>query len=194
MAGPRSEDGPARRATAGPGLRTADEAPEHIAKEHIMKFILLPLSAAMLALPLMVQAAPDHHDHGTATTHTIELNAGKKWATDDALRQGMSAIRTLAEKALPAAHAGKLTPARYDALANDINAQIAHIVDNCKLDARADAQLHIIIAELSAGIDAMQGKHAGEARAMGVVQVSQTLNTYGKYFNHPGWKAIKLPH
>lgn len=167
-----------------------------------MKFILLPLSAAMLALPLMVQAAPErhdhgaaeHHDHGTATTHTIELNAGKKWATDDALRQAMSAIHTLAEKALPAAHAGKLTPARYDTLANDISAQIAYIVDNCKLDAKADAQLHIIIAELSTGIEAMQGKHAGESRAMGVVHVSQTLNTYGKYFNHPGWKAIKLPH
>lgn len=159
-----------------------------------MKRILLPLSAAVLALPLMVQAAPDHHDHGSVTTHTIQLNAGKKWATDDALRQGMGTIRTLAEKALPAAHAGKLTPARYDALANDINAQIAHIVGNCKLDAKADAQLHIIIAELSAGVDSIQGKRAGEARAMGVVQVSRTLNTYGQYFNHPGWKAIALPH
>lgn len=159
-----------------------------------MKFILLPLSAALLALPMMVQAAQDHHDHGTATTHTIQLNAGKKWATDDPLRQGMGTIRTLAEKALPAAHAGKLTRARYDALASDIDAQIAHIVGNCKLDAKADAQLHIVIAELSAGVETMQGKRAGEARAMGVVKVAQTLNTYGRYFNHPGWKAIKLPH
>lgn len=157
------------------------------------KYILRPLSAAMLALPLMVHAAPDHHDHGHAG-HTIELNAGKKWGTDEALRQGMDAIRALTETALPAAHAGTLSPAGYDALANDVNAQVAHIVDNCKLDAKADAQLHVILAELAAGIETMQGKRAGEARAMGVVHVSQTLNTYGKYFNHPGWKTIALPH
>src|SRR5574340_1118841 len=114
-----------------------------------MKSILLSLSAVMLALPLTVQAAAqDHHDHGTAAPQSIELNAGKKWATDDALRQGMSAIRALADEALPAAHAGKITPAGYDALANDINTQISFIVSSCKLDPKADAQLHIIIAKL----------------------------------------------
>ncbi|HMM46551.1 MAG TPA: hypothetical protein PKC12_01040 [Thiobacillaceae bacterium] len=160
----------------------------------MMKFILLPLSATLLAVPLLVNAAPEHHDHGHAGAHTIQLDAGKKWATDDALRQGMDSIRALTETALPAAHAGTLTPAGYDALANDVNAQVAHIIDNCKLDARADAQLHIVIAELSDGIETMQGKRAGEARAMGVVHVSETLNTYGEHFDHPGWKAIELPH
>jgi len=160
-----------------------------------MKPLLLSLSAAMLALPLMVQAADhSHHDHGASAPQSIQLNAGKKWATDDALRRGMGSIRTLAEKALPAAHAGKLTPAGYDALANDVNAQIAFVVENCKLDPKADAQLHIVIGDLTNGVEAMQGKQPGQDRAMGVVEISRTLNTYGKYFNHPGWKAIKLPH
>lgn len=160
-----------------------------------MKSILLSLSAVMLALPLTVQAAAqDHHDHGTAAPQSIELNAGKKWATDDALRQGMGAIRALAEGALPAAHTGKITPAGYDALANDINAQISFIVGSCKLDPKADAQLHVIIAELADGIETMQGKQAGQSRAMGVVKVSNTLNTYGKYFDHKGWRTIRLPH
>ncbi len=160
-----------------------------------MKPLLLSLSAAMLALPLMVQAADhSHHDHGASAPQSIQLNAGKKWATDDALRRGMGSIRTLAEKALPAAHAGKLTPAGYDALANDVNAQIAFVVENCKLDPKADAQLHIVIGDLTNGVEAMQGKQPGQSRAMGVVEISRTLNTYGKYFNHPGWKAIKLPH
>ena len=60
-----------------------------------MKNILLSLSAVMLAFPLMVQAAEDHHDHGAAALHSIELNAGKKWGTDDALRHGMGEIRSL---------------------------------------------------------------------------------------------------
>lgn len=161
-----------------------------------MKPILLSLSAAMLALPLMVQAAgpAHHHDHGAGAPQSIQLNAGKKWATDDALRQGMEAIRVLVENALPAAHAGKLTTAGYETLANDIDSRIAYIVGSCKLDPKADAQLHIVIGELAGGIDTMKGKQPGQARAMGVVNVSQTLNTYGKYFNHPGWRAIKLPH
>ena len=131
-----------------------------------MKPLLLSLSAAMLALPLMVQAAgpAHHHDHGAGASHSIQLNAGK------------------------------LTAAGYDALANDIDSRIAYIVGNCKLDPKADEQLHIVIGELAGGVDMMKGKQPGQARAMGVVNASQTLNTYGKYFNHPGWKAIKLPH
>ena len=159
-----------------------------------MKTILLSLSAVMLAFPLMVQAAEDHHDHGAAAPHSIELNAGKKWGTDDALRHGMGAIRSLAENALPAAHAGKLTSAGYDALANDVNTQISFIVGSCKLDSKADAQLHIIIAELTDAVETMQGKQPSQARAMGVVKVSQALNTYGKYFDHKGWRTITLPH
>ena len=160
-----------------------------------MKSILLSLSAVMLAFPLMVQAVDhSHHDHGASAPPSIELNAGKKWGTDDALRHGMGSIHTLAEKALPAAHAGKLTPAGYDALAKDVNAQIAFVVENCKLDPKADAQLHIIIGDLASGVDAMQGKQPGQGRATGVVEISRTLNTYGNYFNHPGWQTIKLPH
>lgn len=160
-----------------------------------MKTILLSLSAVVLAFPLLVHAAgQNHHDHGAAAPHSIELNAGKKWGTDDALRHGMGAIRSLAENALPAAHAGKLTPAGYDALANDINAHITFIVENCKLDPKADAQLHVIIGDLTNGVEMMQGKRPGQARPMGVVEISRTLNTYGQYFSHEGWRTIKLPH
>lgn len=160
-----------------------------------MKSILLSLSAVMLAFPLAVQSAGHgNHDHGAGAPPSIELDAGKKWATDDELRKGMGAIRVLAEKALPVAHAGKLTPAGYDALAKDINSHIAFIVENCKLDPKADAQLHIIISDLTDGVDTMQGKQPGQARATGVVKVSRTLNTYGKYFDHQGWQAIRLPH
>ena len=159
-----------------------------------MKSPMLLLIAGVLALPLMVQAEPVNHDHAASAHHKIELNAGRKWATDDALRKGMTAIRTLVGAALPAAHAGKTTPAQYDALANDINAQITYIVLNCKLDPKADAQLHIIIGDIASGVETIQGKHPDKGRALGVVEISQAMNTYGEYFNHAGWQAIKLPH
>ena len=159
-----------------------------------MSPILFSLSAIVLAFPLMVQAAPGHHhDHGATAPQSIVLNVGKKWPTDEALRQGMGAIHTIAAGALPAAHAGKLAPAKYNAMANDVNAQIGYIVENCKLDPKADAQLHILIGELADGVETMQGKRAGRGRAQGVVKITQTLNTYGKYFNHASWQMIKLP-
>lgn len=159
-----------------------------------MKSPKLLLAAAALAFPLSVLAAEaGHHDHGAAGAHKIELNAGKKWGTDDALRKGMSAIRSAATTALPAAHAGKMTNADYDAFGKELGTQLAYIVENCKLDPKADEQLHLIIAEISGGMEAAEGKQAGKKRAAGVVQVVQALNTYGKYFDHAGWKTIKLP-
>ena len=159
-----------------------------------MKSPILFLVAGVLAFPLLLQAEPANHDHGASASHKIELNAGRKWATDEALRKGMTAIRTLVGAALPAAHAGKLTPVQYDALANDVNAQLTYIVQNCKLDPKADAQLHIVIGDIAKGVETVQGKRPGAGRSSGVVEIVQAMNTYGEYFNHPGWQAIKLPH
>ena len=58
----------------------------------------------------------------------------------------------------------------------------------------ADAQLHIVVADLMAGAEAAQGKHGEDKRAEGVVKVAQASNAYGKYFSHSGWKAIPLSH
>lgn len=158
-----------------------------------MKLPVFLLIAAALAAPLTTLAASDSHDHGAAK-HKIELNAGKKWATDDPLRQGMNGIKTVATTTLPAAHAGKATDADYDKFGKEVTAQVTYIVQNCKLDPKADEQLHVVIGDIIAGVEAAEGKQQGKKRASGVVKVVQALNTYGKYFDHPGWKPVALPH
>ncbi|GAB3548022.1 hypothetical protein GCM10027343_27970 [Noviherbaspirillum agri] len=159
-----------------------------------MKRHTLLLAAITLAFPLTSLAAePGHHDHGAAP-QKLELNAGKKWPTDEPLRKGMSAMRAQVATALPAAHAGKLTPAQYEALGQELNTQVGDIVRNCKLDPKADAQLHVVIGDLAEGIETLEGKSQEKQRASGVVKVAQALNAYGKHFEHAGWKAIKLPH
>ena len=67
-------------------------------------------------------------------------------------------------------------------------------MQNCKLDPKADEQLHIVIAEMVAGADLAQGKQGDPERASGVVKIAQALNTYGAHFQHPGWKVTPLPH
>ena len=159
-----------------------------------MKSPLALLLALALSSPLAALAAADAHDHGKPAPHKLELNAGKKWGTDDALRQGMSAIRASVSQTLPTAHSGKATPAEYDAFGKDVTAQISYIVENCKLDPKADEQLHIIVGDIMNGVEAAEGKQGDKKRASGVVKVAQAANAYGKHFDHAGWQAIKLPH
>ena len=159
-----------------------------------MKSPLALMLALALSSPLAVLAATDAHDHGKSAPHKLELNAGKKWGTDDALRKAMSGIQTSVAQTLPAAHAGKASAADYDAFGKDVTAQVTYMVENCKLAPQADAQLHIIVADLMAGVEAAQGKHGEKKRASGVVKVAQAANAYGKHFDHAGWKAIQMPH
>lgn len=159
-----------------------------------MKTFTALLLATALASPLAASAAGAHDDHGSAKTHQLQLDAGKKWGTDAPLRQAMTAIHGSVTQILPAAHAGKATKAGYDAFGGAVDQQVAYMVENCKLPPEADAQLHIIVADLMAGAEAAQGKHGEKQRAAGVVKVAQASNAYGKYFDHGGWKTIKLPH
>ena len=136
-------------------------------------------------------AANDAHEHGHgAGSAQLELNDGKKWQTDEPLRQGMASIRGAVAKDVKAIHANKATPAQYEALAAKVNAEVAGIVQNCKLPPEADAQLHIVVAELMGGAEAMQGKEKGVTRRAGAERVAKALNAYGEHFEHVGWKRL----
>ena len=158
-----------------------------------MKPTLPLLLAIALAAPMGAFAA-DAHDHGKAAPHKLELNAGKKWSTDDALRQGMTTIHASVSQTLPAAHSGKAKASDYDAFGQTVSAQIAYIVENCKLDPKADAELHGLIGQMMNGAEAAQGKQGDAKRADGVVAVAKALNTYGDHFDHKGWKKIDVGH
>ncbi|GAB2543532.1 MULTISPECIES: hypothetical protein [unclassified Simplicispira] len=159
-----------------------------------MKSPIALMLAVALSSPLAALAATDAHDHGKSAPHKLELNAGKKWGTDDALRQAMSTIHQTVSQTLPTAHSGKAKVADYEAFGKDVTAQITYIVENCKLDPKADEQLHIIVADMMSGVEAAEGKEGEKKRAAGVVKVAQAANAYGKHFDHAGWKAIKVPH
>ena len=159
----------------------------------------LPLAAAMsvfiamAAGPAAAQTAPADHDHA-ATHGKLALDHGKKWPTDAALRGGMGNIRALLVPQLPAIHAAKLAPAQYAELAGNVEAQVGHIVANCKLEPNADAMLHLVIADLAAGADAMAGKNPSMRPKQGAATVVAALNNYGRYFNDPGFKPVRGGH
>ena len=158
-----------------------------------MKGIWTLLVAAGLALGLAAGslAADAHkHDHDAAPAK-LELNNGKKWETDAPLRQGMHNIRKLMDASLHDIHEGKLSAAKYGALAKKVNAEVGGIVANCKLEPKADAQLHLVIADIGEGVEAMEGKAKKVKRSAGAIKVLGALEKYGTYFDHPGWQPIK---
>lgn len=129
-----------------------------------------------------------HQHHHQPQQATLSLDNGKQWATDQPLRDGMATMRQSLAAQLPAIGAGKLDRAGYATLGQQIEAQVGKIVASCKLDPRADAMLHPLLADLLSGAAAMQGK--GGSAAAGAQQAVAALNNYGRYFQHPGWQAL----
>lgn len=157
------------------------------------KLVVALLSSLSLAaaLPAVAVAATASHDHGqTAAPARLQLNQGKKWVSDAPLRQAMAVMRADLAGKLHAIHKGSLAKADYAALGKSIEGQIGNIVSQCKLEPQADAMLHIVIGELANAAEVMQGKATGEP-AEAAHHAAEALNSYGKYFTHPGWQPIK---
>ena len=146
------------------------------------------------AFPATAAAAADSHEHQHdahgAAPAKLQLNQGRKWATDAPLRQAMAAMRADLAGRLHAIHKGSLAKEDYAALGKGIEAQVGTVVSQCKLEPKADAMLHLVIADLVGAAETMQGKAAGQP-AEAAHRAVMALNGYGKYFVHPGWVAIK---
>ena len=155
--------------------------------------------AALLALPLTTMtgtaiAAESAYSHGHELHGTMELNQGQKWETDAPLRQGMGALHQIVSAGLDGAHANALKSDDYKKMSGEIMTQFTYIVENCKLEPKADAQLHILLGNISQGVNVIEGKVSGEQPVDGLIKMAQALNSYGSYFNHPNWESFDVSH
>jgi hypothetical protein len=125
-------------------------------------------------------AALHDHDHGD-TPFELQLDNGQKWAIDPPLRKAMGDISDAMRQSLDAIHHDRLPAEDYVALATQVNDGIAHMVANCELPPDADAQLHMIIAQLMAGSEKMAS--SSEISRDGAVQVIGALDAYAEYFD-----------
>lgn len=155
------------------------------------KLVAMLCSAFGLAATSLGATAgdPHHHEHGTAAG-VSERHQGVRWATDAALRNGMTQIRTAMESAQHRIHEDKLSPKQYDELAATVSHAVAAIVGNCKLEPQADAQLHFVITDMMDGTEAMLGKVQKVKRQLGALKVLDALDKYAAHFDHPGWQPL----
>ncbi len=145
-----------------------------------------------------------HHHHAPSSGHEhtqssssnglakLQINNGKKWATDAALRREMAEIRTAISSQTAQFHQKKAEDEDYGNLAQKIQTSIQTMFKECKLPPSADANLHIILAEMLSGVSVMQGKDSNHSRAEGLLQVTRALEAYGRHFEDPHWKPLKL--
>ncbi len=137
-----------------------------------------------------VVAAELHDGHHRAAPVKLQLDQGKEWATVAPLRQAMGALRAEFAGKPQAINQGGPGKEDYAKLGQSVEGQVSAIVSQCKLEPKADAMLHIVVGQLLAAADTLQGRDAG-LPAEAARRVVMALNSYGKYFVHPGWQAIR---
>ena len=142
------------------------------------------LTPATPADPTAQVSGAGHAHHHAAPASTLERPAGGlRWATDEPLRQGMERVHRPLTTALPAFERGQFNASGATALAGAVRREVEFLVENCKLEPAADAQLHRVIAQMLAAASAMsQNPSASD----GVPQLQSAVELYGEYFDDPG--------
>lgn len=143
---------------------------------------------AAQAPPAAADAGHDAHAahaaHADAPVDAAPLPpAGQRWATDAPLRAGMARIRSAVE-ALQHGLMGHLTEAQQKDAAAQVDAAVADMIANCKLEPEADASLHGLLAPLVAGAGAVREGRFGQPE---LAAMQDALAQYPQRFDDPGW-------
>jgi hypothetical protein len=148
-------------------------------------------SIALLALGA-APALANVHSHEPAAHGVpafLAFDEGRKWATDEALRQRMGEIRDALAGQSRAILAGDLGDQEARALGAQIESRVAAIVTECNLPPAADANLHLVVADLVRAADILQGRTSQKPQRGTAIAVRAT-QMYATYFDHPGWRPV----
>lgn len=152
-----------------------------------MKTTELLFAAVLLAATPLAIAAVGHAAHAQGHEHaeTAVDAPAKRHAADATLSGGMGRIR--AEVGALAAPADQpLAPAERVRHAAAVEAEVHRLIETCKLEPEADAQLHAIIVPLLAAARQLQEKPADAAP---IAAMRAALAEYPKRFEDPEWAA-----
>lgn len=139
-----------------------------------------------MSFAIKAKAEDAHHNHDTLSIE-LSLNNGAKWQIDNSLHIGMSGIKKEMMANLDAIHYDKFSQKQYIATARKIDSQLSYLFKNCKLPSQADAQLHILLANIMQGSELMK---SSETPKQGAIKIIQSLNDYPQYFNDPAWQSL----
>ncbi len=153
---------------------------------HRRRLVGMSVSLSLVLAGCSHFAGGHHHGaHGGALDRSaLTLNEGRKWPTDAPLRQGMREIRTLVQSPTAATASASIEPAVAQRVADGVDAQVAFLIQNCKLEPKADAALHVLITDMLNGAQALRQP---TPTAQGLMQIRDALAQYPQYFDDPQW-------
>lgn len=142
---------------------------------------ILLLGASFAATPAMAQSAP-------AATAAASSPATKRFATDDAVREGMVAVRALMVAQEARIAQNQLSASDYVALARAIEAPMQSLLAKRSLPKAAAVAFNgSIWQDLSYCVGLMRDGRSVAVQRTGAFGVQQVLRNYPEYFEHPGW-------
>jgi len=167
-----------------------------------MKAVIQPLAwglamasmlalASGLALDLVVdtaQATVTHEGHGAHAASPV--GGEQQWATDAALREGMTRLRQAANAALPDDPAQTINERQALTLQKAVEDGVSYLIAHCELDAQADAALHGLLTDLLGGAEALAEP---TKRAAGAQRIRVALQRYPSLFAPPHWSETAVP-
>lgn len=156
----------------------------------IAGLVLIALLVTGYALRSHFQQGHGHqhaHDNGAAA---LTLNDGQRWTTDEPLRLGMQRIRDAVALALAGSAHRNLNQKQAKGLADTIQKNVSYLIQNCKLEPAADANLHLLITELMTGAAMVAADPQSEEGARKLIH---SLAEYPEYFHDPNWSPLPAP-
>lgn len=141
---------------------------------------------------VLTQVAPLSADEGARPSSTPPSagTAETPRPADASLRTGMEAMRSTIVTRLAAADGRALHEAEFVALADTIDHQIKVIAAGRDFHSRDGRYLQWLLGDLADGVTLMRTAPRAPAKRLGLMKVVETLNLYGKAFDHPGWQPI----
>ncbi|MHB1373816.1 MAG: hypothetical protein ACYC5W_00975 [Thauera sp.] len=152
----------------------------------IVHFAALALAAA-LAGPAPALAA-----EGSAPQPKLRAPADElPRPTDEALRNAMNTLRETIAIRLAGETAQPMGEADYVALATEIERQLALIAAGRDFHSRAGRHLQWLLGDIGDGAGLMRAAPRVPGKRLGLMRAVETLNFYGREYDHPGWQPIK---
>lgn len=152
------------------------------------KLSLAVLLAAMLAGPAPVLAADAERPAPKLAAPADELPR----PTDERLRADMNTLRNTIEQRVQALGAQAMVEADYVELAAEIERQVAAISAGRDFHSRAGRHLQWLLGDIVDGAGLMRDAPRAPAKRLGLMRVVETLNFYGREYDHPDWATLKL--
>jgi hypothetical protein len=144
-----------------------------------------PSALPVLVLLAAFAAAPALAHNHAAPQPAPASSPVAKYPAEAALRTAMDRVRNAVEAFEHARH-GHMGAEQVRALADHLDAQVARVFKECRLEPQADASLHVLLGTLMKGSRAMRQTPTDYAP---VAAMERAMADYARMFDDPAARA-----